>query len=193
MSGTNMYCDAQGRYYSANSPTHTSDQQCLNPHPATLTVLNAQAAPVDHATLKVAVCAAKTTSSSKVNFFGSIAAALIAFSLFFSEAKAIEVDPLQGTTTVASAITIAAGGTSQTLFTQNPNRKNCIITNSATDTLYIAFGTTAPTTTGVGFPIPTNQTFYCNGGIVVITDQINIIGATTGDKFYAVEISDVGH
>lgn len=91
----------------------------------------------------------------------------------------------QGTSTAPAANTITTGGTAQTLFAANTARRGIVVQNQSTGDLYI------------GNPAALNQTslkipaggYYETPITFSGTALIQIIGATTGQAFYAREHS----
>lgn len=83
----------------------------------------------------------------------------------------------------ASARTITAGGTSQTVFAANPNRRWLLIQNQSDEAMYLNFGAAAAAGTtsikldaGGAYECPAN---YCP------TTTVTIVSATTGKAFFA--------
>lgn len=76
--------------------------------------------------------------------------------------------------------TIAASTTSISLLAANTNRRNVIITNSASTPLYISFGTIA-STSNYSIKLLTGDAYESN--LIVFTGQINGIwsGSPTGN------------
>lgn len=91
----------------------------------------------------------------------------------------------QGTSTATAVNTITTGGTAQTLFAANTARRGIVVQNQSTGDLYI------------GNPAALNQTslkipaggYYETPITFSGTALIQIIGATTGQAFYAREHS----
>lgn len=81
--------------------------------------------------------------------------------------------------------TIATGGTSQQLLAANVARRGFSVQNQSTTDLFIKVGQTA-TTTNVSLRLSPGQ-FYETQSQHVSTSAVNIIGATTGQAFYATE------
>jgi len=89
----------------------------------------------------------------------------------------------QGTSTAAAVTTITTGGAAQTLFAANPARRGITIQNQSAGDLYIG-GAAALNQTSL--KIPPNG-YYETPGNFSGTALIQIIGATTGQAFYARE------
>jgi hypothetical protein len=81
--------------------------------------------------------------------------------------------------------TITAGGTSQQLMAANSARRGFTVQNQSTTDLYVKVGQTA-TTNNVSLRLSPGQ-FYETQPQHASTSVVNIIGATTGQAFYATE------
>lgn len=81
--------------------------------------------------------------------------------------------------------TITTGGTSQQLMAANPARRGFSVQNQSTTDLYIKVGQTA-TTSNVSLRLSPGQ-FYETQPQHVSPSMVHIIGATTGQAFYATE------
>jgi hypothetical protein len=81
--------------------------------------------------------------------------------------------------------TITTGGTAQQLAASNSSRKYLIVQNQSSGDLYIRFtGTAVADTTSLKL-VP--GAVYESGAGFVSTQALSIIGATTGQAFYAAE------
>lgn len=89
----------------------------------------------------------------------------------------------QGTSNIPAANTITTGGTAQLLFAANPLRRGIVLQNQSAGDLYI--GNPATLTQG-SLKIPSGY-YYETPGNFSGTADIQIIGATTGQAFYARE------
>lgn len=79
--------------------------------------------------------------------------------------------------------TITLGGTSQALAADNPGRRGLFIQNISAGDLWVnPFGAAAAVDTIGSFKIPTMTSFN-----IPTNDAVAIIGATTAQKFSAVE------
>ena len=86
-----------------------------------------------------------------------------------------------------SALSITTGGTAQTLFAANPNRKWLVFTNTSDEAQYVRVGDTSAAD-GVGiYCAPSGGGFIFDQPGRVPLGKITVIGATTGKKFYAYE------
>jgi hypothetical protein len=99
------------------------------------------------------------------------------------------VTPL--TYTAAGTLAITSGGTSQEVFAANASRKALLIINISSEVLWVAFGGAATADTP-SIPLQPNNAGvldFPNPGGGIVTQQIQIIGATTGSKFVALQSS----
>lgn len=78
---------------------------------------------------------------------------------------------------------ITTGGTAQTVFAANTNRRYLYIQNNSTAALWINFTTTA-TTSQPSIQIAAGADFVMDGSFVS-TELVSIVGATTGQTFTA--------
>ena len=101
-----------------------------------------------------------------------------------SGGAAITIQPTRGALTNRSG-SITTGGTSQQLAPANANRNYLFIQNVSSSDLWFNFGTAAVTDQPSIRLLPA-QSFTMEGSFVS-TDAVNIISATTGDKFVAKE------
>jgi hypothetical protein len=88
--------------------------------------------------------------------------------------------PASGQPSTDISGTVTSGGSYQTVAAANPTRKNCTIQNptTASEVLNVKFGTMAqPYTLSAG------QAISAVRGIVVATDAITVMGATTAHAF----------
>ena len=85
---------------------------------------------------------------------------------------------------LSSAIT--AGGTFQVVFTADITRKGCLIENptTATEVLYVNFGSASPSASN-SFSLAPGQSIACSSPSVILTDTVEVMGATTGHGFIA--------
>ncbi|MCJ2085517.1 hypothetical protein MKK88_05845 [Methylobacterium sp. E-005] len=95
------------------------------------------------------------------------------------------VDTTVQGTAVYRGNTIAVGGTSQQLMATNPARRGFTVQNQSTGDLYIKIGATA-TTNNLSLKIAAGA-YYETSAQHVSTGAVNIVGATTGQAFYATE------
>jgi hypothetical protein len=85
--------------------------------------------------------------------------------------------------------TITSGGTSQQLIADNSAtgaevRVYLFIQNkTATDHLYVRYGGAASASDSSSIDLPPGAVIWCDAAHGVPTNSVNIIGATTGDKF----------
>lgn len=111
----------------------------------------------------------------------------ISGAVFTGGASGSEVS--SGSLTDASALSITTGGTSQTVFAANPNRRFMLIQNRSADPLYINFGAAATADAHSLMLAPLSGSVP--GGSITFessfipTQSISIIGTTTGDAFFA--------
>jgi len=96
----------------------------------------------------------------------------------------VTAEPVRGTLTDLSG-SIAAGNTAQPLAVANPSRNYFFVQNISSDTLWIDFGTTAVQDQPSVKLSPT--AVFTMEGSFISTDDISIIGSTTGAKFVAKE------
>jgi hypothetical protein len=95
------------------------------------------------------------------------------------------------TYTAASTLSITSGGTSQEVFAANASRKALLIINISSEVLWVAFGGAATADTP-SIPLQPNNAGildFPNPGGGIVTQQVQIIGATTGSKFVALQSS----
>ena len=85
------------------------------------------------------------------------------------------------TAVVAALLTITVGGTAQVLFALNTNRKFYQIVNNSTAVLWL--NETGTAAANVGFPIAANGGYFKGFS----TNAISVLGATTGQIFYATQ------
>lgn len=85
-------------------------------------------------------------------------------------------------TSAAGAVTTA--NTFQSVLASNFSRKGCLVVNTGTTTLLVAFGN-APTI-GTAIPLAVGASVSCNSGIVVLTDQISVTSSTAGTAFLVI-------
>lgn len=105
--------------------------------------------------------------------------------------SAVTTYPL-GVATVNGSGSILLTGSFQQVFAQTSNRKNCVIQNTGTHTMWVFFGAIGSATQPTSFPLfpaaaagsPGGYVACANSGVVA-TDQVSITG-TTGDTFTAV-------
>jgi hypothetical protein len=93
------------------------------------------------------------------------------------------VGSAQGTLTDGSG-TITAGGTAQTVFTSNANRKYFFLQNISSGTLWFNFTTTA-VTNEPSIQLVAGASYAMGIGGYISTEAISIIGASTGQAFVA--------
>lgn len=104
--------------------------------------------------------------------------------LFVRLSATLKVDTVVQSNAVApAATTIATGGTAQTLFAANPTRRGMAIQNQSSGDLYIATAaalnqSSLRITPGAYYEVPAGHTG---------TALIQVIGATTGQPFWARE------
>lgn len=104
--------------------------------------------------------------------------------------QAVQVIPLQVTTTVVSG-SISVTNTFQSVFnnsqTSNPGargRTSCTVQNNGTHTMYVFFGPIANATTTNALQIGPGQVILCQIGGATLQDQVSITG-TSFDTFVA--------
>lgn len=85
----------------------------------------------------------------------------------------------------AAALSVTTGGTAQSVFAANPQRRVLIFTNTSDEVQYVRFGATAAD--GVGVCCPASGGGFVLEGLSCPKGAISMIGATTGKKFYAYE------
>jgi hypothetical protein len=80
---------------------------------------------------------------------------------------------------------ITTGGTSQQLCPENSSRAFLLVQNTSDQNLYIGIGLTPTSTNGI-LLTPNGGGVVFEEGVVPV-EQINIIGATAGKSFMALE------
>ena len=88
------------------------------------------------------------------------------------------------TPSTSTAGTVTAANTFQTALSSNLSRKGCLIVNTGTATLLVAFGN-APTP-ATAIPLAAGQTASCNAGIIVVTDRVSVTSPTAGNAFLVI-------
>ena len=97
-----------------------------------------------------------------------------------SPSAAIQSGPLRGPVLDASG-SITTGGVSRLVLDANPNRNYVEVQNISTGDLYVNYGAAA-TIESNSFKIEPGESHSLEAGFVS-TDSVNIIGATTGQKY----------
>ena len=93
----------------------------------------------------------------------------------------VTTNPQALTTTNASG-SVTSGGAFQNALASNAGRKGCLVVNISAETEYAYFGAgTANLTNSI--PFAPNFGVSCNIATGVITDELQVMGNTTGDKF----------
>lgn len=95
--------------------------------------------------------------------------------------------PWTTATTTQTSGTITAGGSFQTALAANTSRKGCIVQNQSSHVMSVYLGTLANATTTLSYQLTAlggnRDTFYCNQGPVIPTDNVNVETGTTNDAF----------
>lgn len=87
--------------------------------------------------------------------------------------------------TTPGTLTVTTGGTSQQVFAVLASRRYLICQNpiSATEPLYLNFGTAASTANNGSIEIAIGGSFSMHGGTSMYTGTVNVTAATTGHYF----------
>lgn len=95
--------------------------------------------------------------------------------------------PWVPTTTTQASGTVTLGNTFQTVLASNTSRRGCIIQNQSTHVMFVFMGTLASATAAKSYQLTAlggaRDTFYCNQGPIVMTDNVNVTTSTTSDAF----------
>lgn len=85
-----------------------------------------------------------------------------------------------------ASTTIQSGGTYQSLWAANNNRRGCTVQNNGSHTMYVFFGPIASATHALSVQLSAGQSVNCQYGGITLQDQVSIDG-TTSDAFYAAQ------
>lgn len=94
--------------------------------------------------------------------------------------------PAPATSTPASG-TVTTGATFQSIIAASGARLGCFVQNpiSATETLYVFFGTNGSATTANSVQLAPGGSVSCNAGQIVLQDNVSVTAATTAHAFTA--------
>jgi hypothetical protein len=83
--------------------------------------------------------------------------------------------------------TVTTGGTFQQIIAANGARNNCTVQNptTATEVLYVYFGSTGAATTGKSFTLSPGMSISCIAGNTRLTAAVNVTAPTTAHAFTA--------
>lgn len=99
----------------------------------------------------------------------------------------VTADSNRGNLTAASTQSITEGGTSQQLFDINNSRKYLVIQNISDTAMYLGIGFTPSSSTPRGLLLAANGGGIVFEGSYIPTGAVNIVCASTGKRFEALE------
>lgn len=88
------------------------------------------------------------------------------------------------TPSTSTAGTVAAANAFQTVLVSDFTRKGCLVVNTGTATLLVAFGNAPSVATAI--PLPVGGTASCNFSVVVLTDRVSVSSPTAGNAYFVI-------
>lgn len=104
----------------------------------------------------------------------------------YGAAGASSVTQPLGVTSTQIGSTVTTHLTFQSALASSATRKGCLFVNTSADTEYVFFGATGSATTAASIPVVGKGSVSCNGGGIVLTDNVAVTSANTDGATYVV-------